>query len=86
MRKTHISAALFAAIVIAASCGENQSPVAPTPVPEPTRPVASRTLEILGIPETGLLPAGEVVQLTAQINQPDGQTETASNPSWTSFT
>ena len=83
MRKTHIGAALVAAIVIAASCGENQNPVAPTPAPEPTTPVQARTMEIIGVPEAGL-PAGEVVQLTAQINRPDGQTETVLNPSWTS--
>ena len=83
MRKTQIGAALVAAILITASCGENQSPVAPTPVPEPRPPVALRTLEIIGVPETGL-PAGEAVQLTAQINQPDGQTETPYNTSWTS--
>ena len=33
MRKTHIGAALLAAIIIAASCNETKSPVAPTPVP-----------------------------------------------------
>ena len=83
MRKTHIGAALVAAIVIAPSCGENQNPVAPTPAPEPTRPVALRTLEIIGIPETGL-PAGEVVQLTAQIRLPDGGIEAVFRPTWTS--
>ena len=83
MKRSHMGAALVAAIIIAASCGENQSPVAPTPVPEPTTPVASRTLEILGIPEIGL-PAGEVVQLTAQIRLPDGGTEAVFRPTWTS--
>ena len=83
MRKTHIGAALVAVIIIAASCGENQSPVAPTPVPEPRPPVALRTLEIIGVPETGL-PAGEVVQLTAQIRLPDGGTEAVFRPTWTS--
>ncbi len=47
------------------------------------RPRESRTLEIIGIPETGL-PIGEAVQLTAQIRRNDGGTETASNPHWTS--
>ena len=83
MRKTQIGAALVAAILITASCGENQSPVAPTPVPEPRPPVALRTLEIMGVPETGL-PAGEVVQLTAQIRLPDGGTEAVFRPTWTS--
>ena len=83
MRKTHIGAAIVGAIIIAASCGENQSPVAPTPVPEPTLPVALRTLEIMGIPEAGL-PAGEVVQLTAQIRLPDAGTEAVFRPTWTS--
>ena len=83
MRKTQIGAALVAAILITASCGENQSPVAPTPVPEPRPPVALRTLEIVGIPEAGL-PAGEVVQLTAQIRLPDGGTEAVFRPTWTS--
>ena len=84
MRKTHIGAALVAAIIIAASCGETQNPVAPTPpVPEPTPPVALRTLEIMGVPEAGL-PAGEVVQLTAQIRLPDGGAEAVFRPTWTS--
>ena len=83
MRKTQIGAALVAAILITASCGENQSPVAPTPVPEPRPPVALRTLEIMGVPEAGL-PAGEVVQLTAQIRLPDGGTEAVFRPTWTS--
>ena len=83
MRKTHIGAAIIGAIIIAASCGENQSPVAPTPVPEPRPPVALRTLEIIGIPEAGL-PAGEVIQLTGQIRLPDGGTEAVFRPTWTS--
>ena len=83
MRKTHIGAALLAAIIIAASCNETKSPVAPTPVPEPRPPVALRTLEIMGVPEAGL-PAGEVVQLTAQIRLPDGGTEAVFRPTWTS--
>ena len=80
---TGLRTALVAAILITASCGENQSPVAPTPVPEPRPPVALRTLEIMGVPETGL-PAGEVVQLTAQIRLPDGGTEAVFRPTWTS--
>ena len=80
---TQIGPALVAAILITASCGENQSPVAPTPVPEPRPPGALRTLEIMGVPETGL-PAGEVVQLTAQIRLPDGGTEAVFRPTWTS--
>ena len=83
MRNTHIGPALVAAIIIATSCDENPNPVAPTPVPEPTRPREARTLEIIGIPETGL-PIGETVQLTARIRRNDGGTETASNPLWTS--
>ena len=86
MRKTQIGAALVTAILITASCGENQSPVAPTPVPEPepTEPVVSQTLEIVGIPQSAL-PAGEVILLTAQIRRSDGGTETLhSYPTWTS--
>ena len=82
-RSSGLRTALVAAILITASCGENQSPVAPTPVPEPRPPVALRTLEIMGVPETGL-PAGEVVQLTAQIRLPDGGTEAVFRPTWTS--
>ena len=86
MRKTQIGMALVAAILITASCGENQNPVAPTPVPEPepTEPVVSQTLEIVGIPQNAL-PAGEVILLTAQIRRSDGGTETLpSYPTWTS--
>ena len=85
MRKTHIGATIIAAIIIAASCGDTPNPVAPTPVPEPEppRPIPTRTLEIIGIPEGGL-PAGEVLQLTGEIRQPDGGIEAVFRPTWTS--
>ena len=82
MRRIHIGAALIAGIVLASSCGENQSPVAPTPTPEPTQPVQqARSLKIVGTPESPL-PAGEGVVLTAQISHPDGRTEETSDALW----
>ena len=81
MRRIHIGAALIAGIIIAASCGENQSPVAPTPTPEPTQPVQARSLKIIGTPESPL-PAGEGVVLTAEITHPDGTTEETSDALW----
>ena len=81
MTKTHIGASLVASIIIAASCGENQNPVAPTP--EPPQPFQARTMEIVGIPENGM-EAGKAVQLTAEIIRPDGRPQTATNPTWTS--
>ena len=81
MRRIHIGAVLIAGIIIAASCGENQSPVAPTPTPEPTQPVRTRSLKIVGTPESPL-PAGEGVVLTAQITHPDGRTEETPDALW----
>ena len=81
MRRIQIGTALIAAIIIAASCGDSPNPVAPTPVPEPTQPVQARSLKIIGTPETAL-PAGEGVVLTAQITEPDGRTEEASDALW----
>ena len=83
MRQNHVIAALVAAIITAASCGENQSPIAPTPVPDPPEPVPVRTMQIIGIPENGL-PAGETLQLTAEVTRRDGLTYSATTADWTS--